>query len=231
MNPSVLVEICTDNLQDTIHAMSLGADRIELCSNLDQDGLTPSTALLEKSIELGQKYGVEIFPMIRCRGENFVYSQEEKRGMVKDAVRVVELGSDGIVVGALTLDGRVDLEFIAEIASAVRKINPLIHITFHKAIDIVSLRDGESLAMVIDSLAPYCDRVLTSGHAATAIEGAHAIREIGQRPIGFPTPLAAGKIRSNNVHEVIAITGAKEVHSRSADIAITLGKSPRNVIT
>jgi copper homeostasis protein len=222
------VEICTDNYEDTVNAIGLGADRIELCSDLANDGLTPTNDLMEKSLIIGRKHGVHIFPMIRCRSGNFVYTPAEKTEMIKSAIELVKMGADGIVIGALTPDSRIDISYVSEIASAVRSINPHISITFHKAIDYVRLSPGERLVDLVGTLGPYCDRVLTSGQCPTALEGASAIKEISDCKKN-PRPLVAGKVRAENVFKVLEVTGANEVHSRSAEIAVALGKSKRSI--
>lgn len=224
----VLVEICTDNLKDTREAIRLGADRIELCSDLSVNGLTPSDSLLSDALRLGKDYNVSIFPMIRCRGGSFVYSKVEKQAMIADAMRFTRMGVPGLVTGALTERGLPDLEFIENVARAVRDINPKVQITFHKAIDEVNPGDTDSFVNAIATLEPFCQRVLTSGANSTAIQGASEIAKIVQRG-KTPFALAAGKIRSDNVAEVIKLTGVTEVHSRSPQVCEALNKPRRNL--
>ena len=222
----VLVEICTDNLEDTKQAIRLGADRVELCSDLSVEGLTPSEALLIDALRLGKEHDVAIFPMIRCRGGSFVYSGSEQEEMIREAVRITKLGVEGLVTGALTLEGLPDIEFMNTFARAVREVNPSIQITFHKAIDEVGAGNTDSFIDAVASLEPFCQRVLTSGGKLTAIEGAHVISKIVQRR-ERPFALAAGKIRAENVTEVVQLTGVTEVHSRSPLVCQALRKSQR----
>jgi copper homeostasis protein len=224
----VVVEICTENLEDTLEAIRLGADRIELCSDLASDGLSPSLSLLHSCLALGKQNGVDIFPMVRCRGGDFVYSQAEKEVMIEQAVTFVKLGVPGIVIGALDPEHRVDFGFISRISNRVRELKHSIDITFHKAVDVVRVRPGESFADMVAELEPFCTRVLTSGGAKTALEGSSNIRMLAERS-GKPRPLAAGKIRVENVVEVVRTCGVEEVHSRSPLIAVALGKPLRTV--
>lgn len=224
-----LVEICTDNLKDTVEAIRLGADRIELCSHLGKDGLTPTDELLDQVIALSQLHGVSVFPMVRSRSGDLIYSPDEKRIMLQQAVQFAIKGVPGIVIGALREDRRIDLEFVKDIAQAVHMIKPDLEITFHKAIDSVILQENERQVDVVDSLQPYCERVLTSGGRLTALEGASAIRELIQRK-KRPIPLVAGKVREENVQNILALTGATEIHSRSPYISRALGKLTRDAV-
>ena len=222
----VLVEICTDNYQDTVTAIQLGADRIELCSHLEYDGLTPSQEFLSQAVELARLHKVTVFPMIRCRPGNFVYSDEEKNNMIETACEFARAGVPGIVTGALTHSGELDMDYIERFACKVKDIAPRIEITFHKAIDLVELHNEETMSDMFDRLSPFCSRVLTSGGFPNALAGAQVLRELAART-GGPMPLIAGKIRNDNVLEVMSLTGAKEVHSRSPLICAALGKKCR----
>jgi copper homeostasis protein len=228
MSSNIIVEICTDNWKDTVNAIRLGADRIELCSDLDNDGLTPTDDLFERVHLFATEHGVVVFPMIRCRSGNFVYSVEEKNCMIGDAKKFARKKASGLVIGALTSDGHVDIPFIREIALAVKEENPLIEITFHKAIDNAVVPAGKSLGDIVSALEPYCHRVLTSGQRPTALEGSGAIRSIVSRN-ARPYVLAAGKIRETNVQEVIEELRVSEVHSRSPLIAVALKKPVRDI--
>jgi copper homeostasis protein len=224
----VTVEVCTDNCEDTIQAIRLGADRIELCSDLANDGLTPSEELFELVMQTANKWNVTIFPMIRCRAGNFVYSETEKSTMIQQANRFSQLGAHGIVIGALTPENHIDLPFVREIYNAVHTVNPRIQITFHRAIDYAVVPSGKSLGDIVAQLIPFCDRVLTSGQCNTALEGAEAIKSIVSR-IRRPFVLAAGKIRQENVRQVVETLNVTEVHSRSPQVAVALGKPRRSV--
>lgn len=225
----VIVEICTENFEDSKNAIAAGADRIELCADLENDGLTPSVELLAQVLELARKHQVTVFPMVRCRAGNFVYNDAEKQTMIEHAVAFLGMGVTGVVVGALTADMRPDIEFLAEFARVLQSINPKIQITFHKAIDYVRLTQGETLADVVAMLEPYCARVLTSGGCGTAMEGSMEIRKISERNRA-PVPIAAGKIRADNAAELLELTGATEIHSRSVHVCSALGKPSRVVL-
>lgn len=210
-----LVEICTDSWESTVRAISAGADRIELCAHLDEEGLTPLEILFSRV--MSEFPHTPIFVMIRCRPGDFVYTEQEKEIMMNSALRYCALGADGVVVGALTSAGCVDYDFMRIFSKAIRASYPSVAITFHKAIDLVDpIQAGfQSYTELIRSLAPFCDRVLSSGGRPTAIEGAANIRSQIPYP---PIVIAAGKIRAENVHQVIEATGAREIHSRCPDV-------------
>jgi copper homeostasis protein CutC len=214
-----LVEICTDSWESTVRAISAGADRIELCAHLDEEGLTPLEILFSRV--MSEFPHTPIFVMIRCRPGDFVYTEQEKEIMMNSALRYCALGADGVVVGALTSAGCVDYDFMRIFSNAIRASYPSVAITFHKAIDLVDpIQAGfQSYTEFIRSLAPFCDRALTSGGRPTAIEGAANIRS--QIPYS-PIMIAAGKIRAENVHQVIEATGAREIHSRCPDVCLAL---------
>ncbi len=224
----VLVEICTDNLQDTLEAIRAGADRIELCSDLDLDGLTPRGCLLQQVLPLGRAHGVPIFTMVRNRPGNFVYSNEEKHDMIQTALRLCMYGVDGLVVGALMDDMRPDFSFMEKLCNKVRTVRPDIQITFHKAIDAVHARDGEEFSEIVSEVGRYCNRVLSSGGCQTALEGTGKLRACVETNAS-PIVIAAGKIREANVDQIVKLTGVSEVHSRSSTICRALNKAVRKI--
>lgn len=201
----ILVEICTDNLADSLLAISLGADRVELCSDLANDGLTPSVELFE-NLSSG---GCLIFPMIRCRAGDFVYTELEKLCMLQQAKEFIQRGAPGIVIGALTSDGFVDIEFVKRVWSITHPCS--VSLTFHKAIDVFGDKFRENCSL----LRPYVDRILTSG-GVVGNASEEGIRWLVSQ--GKPIALASGKIRPGNVNELIARTGVMEVHSRDPHV-------------
>jgi copper homeostasis protein len=178
------------------------------------------------TLELSRRHDVDVFPMVRCRPGSFVYSDSEKVEMIHTATQLAKQGVSGIVIGALTDQCQPDYEFLRIVACRVREINPTIEITFHKAIDQVVLHEMETMTDVFRRLSPYCSRVLTSGGCSTALEGAKILKILSARE-EKPLPLVAGKIRQDNVLEVVSLTDAKEVHSRSPLICQALGKPIR----
>jgi len=202
MRTRAVLEISVETLEAAVAAVRGGADRIELCENLSVGGVTPSIELMR---EARKHIGVPIFAMIRPRGGDFVYSAAEFEEMKRQIELARSAGMDGMVVGILTRDGRVDLQRNAD---SVRLAAPL-PVTFHRAFDeLPDLEHG-----LEDVIAAGATRVLTSGGAATAEEGcaniAQLVRQAGTRIIILP----GGGVRPQNLSKIVRATRAKEFHS------------------
>lgn len=199
----MLIEAAVETLEGAVAAERAGADRIELCANLGVGGTTPSTQLISAVVAQAKH---PVFVMIRPRGGDFVYAADEIDAMIEDIDRARPLGIAGIVTGALRADGSVDAE------SMRRLLNPAagLPFTFHKAFDLAAnLR--EALEQVIDLGA---SRLLTSGGAATALDGAGAIAALVDQAGDRMSIMAGGSIREHNVRDLIARTRVREVHAR-----------------
>lgn len=204
----MLVEAAVETLEGALAAERAGADRIELCANLGVGGTTPSTQLITAVVAQAKH---PVFVMIRPRGGDFVYAADEIDAMIEDIDRARPLGIAGIVTGALRSDGTVDVD------SMRRLLNPAagLPFTFHKAFDLATnLR--EALEQIIELGA---SRVLTSGGAATALDGANAIAALVDQAGERISIMAGGSIRDHNVRDVIARTRVREVHARLVDEA------------
>lgn len=207
-----LVEICVDDLAGVLAAERAGADRVELCADLLEGGTTPSLGMIQVVLASVQHVGVQI--MVRSRGGDFVYSADELRVMAADAAAIAALAREssvpvGIVFGALTADRRIDEQALDAIRAAAGDVP----ITFHKAFD-----DTADLFEAYETLAHHgVVRVLTSGGAATAREGADVLTALRARSEGsrMPTVLAGGSVRAHNVAALLDSTGAREVHLRA----------------
>jgi len=198
-----LVEAAVETLEEALAAKRAGADRIELCANLGVGGTTPSAGLIASVV---QQANLPVFVMIRPRGGDFVYAADEIDAMIENIDRARPLGVAGIVTGALRSDGSVDVDSMRRLMSPAAGLP----VTFHRAFDVVANRT-EALEQVIDLGA---SRVLTSGGAATALEGAVAIAMLVDQAGERVSIVAGGKIREQNARDVIARTGVREVHAR-----------------
>ena len=197
----IKIEVCLDSIQSAIEAQRGGADRLELCDNLFEGGTTPSAgtiATVRKKIDIGLQV------IIRPRGGDFCYSDDEYESMKFDITTAKNLGADGVVIGILTPDGRVDTERCARLVELARPMN----VTFHRAFDVC--RDPwEGLEDIISTGA---NRILTSGQEVTVPEGLETIAELvkraGERIIIMP---GCG-ITERNIEKVKRQSGAKEFH-------------------
>jgi len=205
----MLVEICADGLGAARDAVRAGADRIELCEDLSCGGITPSHEVLDEAASLG----VPVNVLIRPRGGDFVYNYAEIRSILFNIAYCGNVGVNGVVIGALTPDGRVDVPLCRDFIDLARSYG--LSVTFHRAID----RTADIMEALDDVLSLGVDRILTSGGAESAPEGAAVIRRMVERAAGKAIILAGAGITPENAVELVNATGVTEIHgSRTAII-------------
>lgn len=205
MPTNILVEACVDAIDASLEAERGGAGRLELCGELLQGGVTPSAGLIAA---VRERVKIPLFVLIRPRTGDFLYSADERDVMLRDIAIAESLGADGVVVGALTANGDVDVEMIRALKDAARPMQ----VTFHRAFDFARDQDSAITAL----LEAGVDRVLTSGGAPSALEGAAALKRLNERAGDVMTILAGGSITPSNVAEVVRLSGVREVHLRAA---------------
>jgi copper homeostasis protein len=196
------VEIAVTSPAGARTAIAAGADRVELCSALELGGLTPSSTMTRMAVELG----IPVHVLIRCRPGGFTYSPEEIGWMAQEAVDAVRDGAAGVVIGALTPDGRIDSPSLARILAAAREADAGTQVTFHRAID--QLRDPAS--HLDDLAASGITRVLTSGGAPTVDQGLPTIAAMLGRGTGIEI-MAGGGVLPEHLRRIIAV-GVHAVH-------------------
>jgi copper homeostasis protein len=199
----ILVEACVDSVDSALAAERGGAGRLELCDNLYDGGTTPSAGMIAAVVAQTR---LPVFVIVRPRGGGFVYSASEIDVMRRDVAAARGLGAAGIVIGSLTRDAVIDEPTTRALVAAA---GPL-PVTFHRAFDLT--RDLEdSLETLL-----HCGvtRVLTSGGASTALEGAHRLAALVARARGRLTIVAGGGIREENVVGVVQGSGVREIHVR-----------------
>lgn len=197
-------EACVETFEEALLAEKLGANRIELCSDLANDGLTPSFELMQK---VCSKLKIPVMAMIRPRAGDFVYLAEEISQMKNDIDLAKKAGVAGVVFGLLNLNNQIDSENTRLLATYA---SPL-PVTFHKAIDLLK---NQVEGVQILSEIPGIKRILTSGGKATALEGQETIRKMIKEANGQIIILVAGKVTNANVEEIQKLTGATELHGR-----------------
>jgi copper homeostasis protein len=207
----MLLESCVDSLDSALSAARGGAGRIELCANLDADGTTPD---LELIAQCAKGVSIPVSVLIRPRPGNFVYDAAEASAMEQSIHAARAAGARGIVVGALTGAGDVARQMMRRFCDAAHPLP----VTFHRAIDV-----ARDLIAALDVLiAMGVARVLTSGGAPTALEGANTIAGLVARAGNALTIIAGGGVRAHNAAELVRRTGVREVHARvsqEADVA------------
>jgi copper homeostasis protein len=199
----ILIEAAVESLESALAAQGAGANRVELCANLSVGGTTPGASLIAAVLD---KTNLPVFVMIRPRGGGFVYSDDEIEEMLGDIEHARSTRVAGIVTGVLTPDARVDVERTRALVNAASGLP----VTFHKAFD-----STDNLPEALEQLVQIgVSRVLTSGGAPTALDGASAIADLVDRARDRIAIIAGGKVRAHNVRELIARTGVREVHAR-----------------
>jgi copper homeostasis protein len=191
-----------ETAQAAVAAERGGAHRVELCAELRLGGLTPGEELMRLTRE---RVRVPIFVMIRPRAGGFVYSPEEFAHMRRDIAAAKRMEMEGVVLGVLTGDHRVDVERTREL---VKLAQPL-PVTFHRAFDDVASLDA-ALEDVIDTGAA---RILTSGGAPTAPQGLGALAKLVAAAGNRITIVPGSGVNASNILEVAQHTHAREFHS------------------
>lgn len=200
-----ILEVCAGDIESVFAAARGGAERVELCCALSEGGLTPSLGMIEEALKVE---GIKVNVLIRPRSGDFVYSDEEIRVMVRDIEMCRHLGVNGVVFGALTPDGDIDMKACQKMTEAAEGL----HKTFHRAFDMC--RDPQKATEGIIELG--YDRILTSGQAASALKGAELIGNLQKE---FPSIvfIAAGGVSPVIVKEIVEKTGVKEVHASAKE--------------
>ena len=199
----MIKEACVESFEKALEAQNNGANRIELCENLAVGGTTPSYGTVKVCLE---KLDIPIFPMIRARGGNFIYSKDEIEIMKEDIKIFKELGVKGVVLGCLTSDNKIDLELTKKIVNLAYPME----VTFHKAIDEI-----QNPLDYIDNLINIgIKRILTSGGKATALEGKDLINEMIKKSNGRLKIVVAGKVTKENLNGLSNLISANEFHGK-----------------
>lgn len=215
-----LLEVCTGSLRSVAAAVEGGARRIELCQALALDGLTPSIGMLSLVRELYPALTIHV--LIRVREGNFVYDRREVRAMERD-IRAALPYADGIVVGALTREGDVDLAAMDCLVQAAEG-RP---VTFHRAFDVCR----DPLVALEQIIGLGCRRILTSGQAPRADEGIDLLRRLNDLGDGRIIIMPGGGVNINNARLILDQVGTSEIHgSCSAGTGLTDAASVRQII-
>jgi copper homeostasis protein len=197
-----IIEIVTTDFITTKSAVEGGADRIELCAALSDGGITPSYGTIKKCRE---SFDVQLFPIIRSRSGDFLYTDEECKLMMDDLKLCKDLGCDGVVIGLLQKDGTIDKKRTAKLIEAAYPLE----VTFHRAFD----RSRDPFEAMEQLIEMGCERILTSGQQPVAIDGVELISQLikvaDKRIIIMP----GSGVRKENIKELADKTGAVEFHS------------------
>jgi len=202
-----ILEICCYNLDSVLIASEAGADRIELCADPASGGTTPGIGLIKTA---RKKIGIELYPIIRIRGGDFLFSEEEFEVMLHEVTACKSAGCDGVVFGMLSEDGRIDKPHSSKL---IEKAYPM-GVCFHRAFDW-SVNPFEALEDIIEI---GCERILTSGQQPKAIMGAPLIKDLITQAAGRIQIMPGSGIRAGNIGDLKKETGATQFHSSASKL-------------
>ena len=206
-----MLEIAANSVASALAAQAGGASRVELCSALELGGLTPSPATIAM---VRERVHIPVHVLIRPRAGDFLYNDLECEAMLRDIEYCVAQGCQGVVLGVLDADGQVDKARCQSFIDAAGKVG----VTFHRAFDLARV----PTQALEDIIALGCERVLTSGGAASALDGAQAIRRWVEQAAGRMTIMPGAGVSAQNIAALKAATGANEFHA-SAKQALPSG--------
>jgi copper homeostasis protein len=199
------LEICVDAVDSALAAQAGGAHRVELCGDLSVGGVTPPETLIAAA---RARLDIGLHVMIRPRGGDFGYSAEEFAVMKGSVLACKRLSVDGIVAGILVNDRSVDVERMRQLIAIARPMQ----VTFHRAFDEVA-----STILALDAIIELgVDRLLTSGQRSSALDGMACIRDLVDRSGGRIVIMPGAGIDARNAAEILARTGARELHVGSS---------------
>lgn len=196
------LEVAAFTLEGALIAQKAGADRIELCDNPGEGGTTPSFGMLKTA---RKKIQVQLYPMIRPRGGNFVYTDDEFEMMKIDLQLCKAIKCDGVVIGMLNADGTVDKKRCAELVELAGGMS----VTFHRAFD----RAADPFQALEDIIDIGCERILTSGQVPNALDGSKLIFQLIEKADDRITIMPGSGVRSTNIAEIAEQTCATEFHT------------------
>jgi copper homeostasis protein len=200
-----LLEIAVDSVTGLDNAVRGGAQRIELCAALDIGGLTPTVGLMAVAAEAP----VPVYAMIRPRAGSFVFHAREEEVMIADIRAASASGLAGVVLGASLEDGRLDTALLARLMAAAEGMG----CTLHRAFDLAPDMD-EALEQAVEL---GFERILSSGGEPKAMDGADTLKRLVERAGDRLSVMPGSGIRAGNVREILACTGAREVHASARE--------------
>ena len=189
----IKIEICCTSIDAAILAQDYGAKRIELCSEIFLGGITPSIGLIESCLE---ELKIPIRVLLRPRGGDFNYNDNEVKVLINDAIRLKDMGINGIVIGLVDEKGAIPLNKLEKI---LNKVDGKMNLTFHKAFDYLK-KPIQDLKTLIDF---GFDNILTSGGKKTAEEGLNFMNKLRNEANGNLVIMPGGGINSENFRHFI----------------------------
>lgn len=204
--PERILEVCAFTLDTCLIAERVGAARVELCDNPLEGGTTPSIGFIRQA---RSRIAIGLFPIIRPRAGNFCYSSDEFEIMKHDIRACLDLGCEGISVGAQTKDARIDTEWMKRI---VDWAGPM-EVTCHRVFDTTP----DPFEALEDLISCGCSRILTSGQAATAPQGHALLSQLVARAGDRIRIMPGAGVNASNLEQLIRDCGANEYHTSAKE--------------
>ena len=206
MEAPVIFEICVDSTAGVRAALAAGANRVELCANLLEGGTTPSRGMIREARKIS---GIALHVMIRPRGGDFLFDQDEFAVMEADIDTAKSEGADGVVIGLLCADGTIDMDRSRQLIARARPLT----VTFHRAFDMTP----DPLAALETLIGLGVERVLTSGQEPSVLEGLPLITELIARAGARIIIMPGGGITARNVSRITAAK-PREMHFAALEL-------------
>ena len=204
----VICEVCVDSVAGVRAARAAGADRVELCGDLLEGGTTPSWGMIRQARTIA---GIGLYVMIRPRGGDFLFDDDEFAIMEADVDMAQAERADGVVIGLLTAEGMVDAKRTRDLIARARPLS----VTFHRAFDMTP-DPFQALETLIEL---GVDRVLTSGQEASVLEGLPLIIELIRRAADRIVIMPGGGITARNAERIVAAARPREIHFAALEAA------------
>ncbi|WP_118194573.1 copper homeostasis protein CutC [Albibacterium indicum] len=201
------LEICAGSYKSALIAQEAGADRIELCENLNEGGTTPSFGTLQL---VKENITIDINVLIRPRSGDFLYTESEFEIMKEDVLFCKKLGFNGVVIGILLFDGSIDIDRTKTLVQLAKPMS----VTFHRAFDVCN-NPETALEAIIEA---GCDRLLTSGLKNTAIEGSATLKQLIEQANDRIIIMPGSGVKSTNIKFLKELVPAIEWHASAKSI-------------
>ena len=202
------LEVIGFTIESCLIAQAAGAHRIELCDNPSEGGTTPSYGFIKTARE---NLSIELYPIIRPRGGDFLYSEIEFEVMKADIQICKNLGCDGVVIGMLNSDGTVDKQRCKQLVDIAQPMG----VSFHRAFD----RTKDPFKALEDIISIGCERILTSGQKSVATDGVALLNELVKQANGRIIIMPGSGVRSDNIENLVKKTNATEFHTSARTYA------------
>ena len=210
MEKNIIKEACVVNYTQAKKALEFGANRLELCFDMANDGITPSYGTAK---QIKENINIPVFCMIRPRGGNFVFDKNEINIMLDDIeIMVKTVKVDGIVIGCLTKDNEIDIDTTSLLINKAREINKNIQVTFHMAFDEINDIENNYKKNIDILINLGCNRILTKGCKKNAFEGKENIKKYIEYANGRIIIMPGKSVNNENYKILVNETNCKEVH-------------------